>query len=653
MIIMFIAFCLLFYNVNSLIESRQNYNREKALVLPYTISVFFFFLFCVTELFSLIRGINQVSFLSSWIVFIVINLFFTFRKRISLEHNFIKKIRLNGFMKNVFNPITLYVLFGTFMVILAYKMPPYNCDSMAYHLPRITHWIQNQSVQHFATHYDMQVTAPVFAEYIQLHNYILSGNSDVFICVTQSLSLILNGILIYNLSEMLELSQKWRYASVAIFVSLPVTFGEALNTQVDLITPVLLLPLVTYILFILKNKAIIKLNTRFIFIVMCMGICAGLSFLAKYTAAFAMIPFTVWLFIICVKNRVPLKEMVLYALVALLSGLLVFLPEATRLFRTFGSLFHDNVGGGQMVNTADPRLLLLCFIKNISSNLAGHYLYDSKSLIMRGVGKIAAVMNVDIVDPKISWYDYYDINEPFVYHQDLANGQLITILFLIALLICLIAFISRAMKKIKTELGEYKGYVISSFSAFVLFLTILKFTTHRARYEIVFFALLCPAVCYVFQKYISIELHKSVTSIIFFLAFCEIVSLSTYHIEQLNYFGEKPKAFFGGSTMYDGYQKSVELIKNRGYDTLGVIDDFIYEYPLWVMLDGIISHIENVNVTNETKVLEDMNYFPDCVLYIGLEEKAGETITVHGTEYIIVEKYSDGYGHYALAERPQ
>lgn len=653
MIIMFIAFCLLLYNVYSLIESRQNSNKERYLVLPYAISVFFFFLFCVTEFFSLIRGINQCCFLVTWTIFIVINLFFAVRKGMSLKHNVFKKIRLNGFRKNIFNPITLYALFGIFMIILAYKMPPYNCDSMAYHLPRITHWIQNQSVQHFAAHYDMQVTAPVFAEYIQLHNYILSGNSDVFICVTQSLALLLSGILIYNLSGMIELSQKWRYVSVAIFVSLPVTFGEALNTQVDLITPVLLLPFITYILFIFKNKAVIKVNARFIFIVICIGICAGLSFLAKYTAAFAMIPFAIWLFIICVKNRVPIKEMVLYACAAALSGFLIFLPEAIRLFNTFGTLFHDNVGGGQMVDTADPRLLLLCFIKNVSSNLAGHYIYDSKSLIMRVVGKIAAVMNVDIVDPKISWYDYYDINEPFVYHQDLANGQLITILFLIAIMICLIAVIKKVMKKSKIELGEYKGYIISSFSAFVLFLTVLKFTTHRARYEIVFFALLCPAVCYVFQKYISIELQKSVKAIIFFLAFCEIVSLSTYHINQLNYFGEKPKAFFGGSSMYDGYQKSVELIRNRGYDTLGVIDDFIYEYPLWIMMEGIVSHIENVNVTNETKALEDMNYFPDCVLYIGLEEKAGEIITVHGIDYVIVEKYSDGFGYYALAERSQ
>lgn len=539
------------------------------------------------------------------------------------------------------------------MVILAYNMPPYNCDSMAYHLPRITHWVQNQSVQHFAAHYDMQVTAPVFAEYIQLHNYILSGNSDTFICVTQSLSLILNGILIHNISGMLELSQKWRYVSAAIFVSLPVTFGEALNTQVDLITPVLLLPFVTYILFIAKDKAIIKLNVRFIFIVICMSVCAGLSFLAKYTAAFAMLPFIIWLFILCVKNRVPLKEMAIYTCVAVVSGLSMFLPEAIRLLNSFGTLFHADVGGGQMVGTADPRLLLLCFVKNISSNLAGHYFYNSKSLIMQGISKFAEILNVDIVDPRISWYDYYDINDPFVYHHDLANGQLITVLFLIAVIVCLVGFISRVMKKTKTKLGEYKGFVISSFSAFVLFLTILKFTTHRARYEIVFFALLCPAVCYVFQKYISIELQKSINAIILFVAFCEIVSLSAYHIEKLNHLGEKPKAFFEGSTMYDGYQKSVELIKNRGYDTLGVIDDFIFEYPLWIMLDGIVSHIENVNVTNETKILEDMNYFPDCVLYIGLEEKTDEMITVHGIDYVIVEKYSDGFGHYALAERPQ
>ena len=77
------------------------------------------------------------------------------------------------------------LLFGAVVLVLSLITTPYNWDSMTYHLPRIAHWAQNGSVAHYATHILRQISSPVLAEFVNLHVYVLTGQSDILFNLLQ------------------------------------------------------------------------------------------------------------------------------------------------------------------------------------------------------------------------------------------------------------------------------------------------------------------------------------------------------------------------------------------------------------------------------------------------------------------------------------
>jgi len=588
--------------------------------------------------------------LCAWLLFILVNVLICFVNVRKTSHS-VQQLCIQQ-IKGVSKLFVVYLLFGLFMIFLAYHTTPYNSDSMAYHLPRIARWAQNKSVAHYSAHHLHEVSAPVFAEYIQLHNYILSGYSDSFICLTQCLSYVIDGVLVYNLAKEIGCSNKWSYVSSLIFISLPVSFGEALNTQVDLITPLFVLSVAIMIVYLCMFKDTIQITVHFIVIALCIGVCSGLAYMSKNTAAFAMLPLFAWLFIACVK-KMNIRTIILYAGLVAVIAFLVYLPEAHRLRQTFGSIFPSDTGSHHLIETIDPRLILLCFVKTLGFNLSGHLFYNSREWLLEGVEKIAGLLNVDLEDPRISYsYAAYDINTPFTYHHDLANGNLITLLFLFSIAVVTIKIIYNAVINKRIKHMESQGYVISCFIAFMMFSSVCKFTTHRSRYLIVFFALLCPAVCYVFQNSMETSRQRILITVIVFVSVCEIISLSLYHCHVSSYLGERPKGYFGGHPAYEGHYKSIEFLKEKNYNTLGLINGYAFEYPLYAMTRDFIGRIEDVNVENASSIHEDTNYHPDAVLIISLEPILENSINVHGLEYGIINKFNDDVGYYAVAESP-
>lgn len=653
MIFLVIVFLSVYVNVWLNVRKTHIVNGDTAFALPYTVIIFFGYLFIVTELLSLINAITFMPLLGSWILLLALNIIYiiwNIRKYGFDKAEILSEIRLS---KNERVVITLFGIFSVVMLVLAYYTAPYNLDSLVCYLPKIMHWAQNRSIGHYAAVGAEQISTPDFAQYIRLHVFVLSGYKDQLFTLVQCVSYLVDALLVYLIAQRVGCRKEWSYVAACIFLSLPITFAEALNTQYDLVTAVFVLAFVLMLLYYFEDTSRINIKEQGIVHTGSMGVCIGLAFITKQTTGFALAIFILWLLIICCRAKIEWKTILISIGVAAIPAIIFVLPKAFRLYDTFGTFLPEEFSVSHIVNTVDPRLLLLCFVKNLTFSFSGHYVYMSKNFVEKGVGTLANILHIDLVDPRISLYDSFTLNEPFDYNHDRATGELICILFCIAFIIGLAVLLKRKFD------GYVFAYTSATFAAFILFLTLMKFTTHRTRYEISYFALLCPAVCIIFQQYLKSKTQIVFRTCILFYCTCEIISMFAYHsdISMKANGGERPLAYFKyqdyTSYIYDSYLHVAGKIKEKGYATVGLTGEPWFEYPIWAMTQDCVERIESVNIENETSIHEDQEYYPDCILYMGTDEmKGSENISCHGLEYEIIDRVFDGgYTWYIIAER--
>src|SRR5262249_44491564 len=128
----------------------------------------------ITELLSLFRSITFTSLVIGWILAVAVSatvyLSVPRRGRRDPAPSVSRALVLWG------SPaVAIVVATGIIAVISA----PNNWDSMTYHLSRVMHWIQNESVEHYPTHILRQIELNPWAEFAILHLQVLLG-SDHF-----------------------------------------------------------------------------------------------------------------------------------------------------------------------------------------------------------------------------------------------------------------------------------------------------------------------------------------------------------------------------------------------------------------------------------------------------------------------------------------
>jgi len=94
--------------------------------------------------------------------------------------------RLSGFE---IGAAAAFALIVGLLFLVAVLSPPNNTDSLLYHMSRVTHWAQNQSLRHYATGFSPQLVNPIFAEAAILDLRMLWGD-DQLANLVQWLSMI-------------------------------------------------------------------------------------------------------------------------------------------------------------------------------------------------------------------------------------------------------------------------------------------------------------------------------------------------------------------------------------------------------------------------------------------------------------------------------
>ncbi len=630
----------------------------------YSITWYTFFMFAVAELSSLIscyeRSIVMVCHMCHLLLCISIAVY-----RLRLDKSCISDLlSIRQYNKQDFIVYKYEYLFRIFFILLcltglyiALYTVPYNWDSLAFRLPRVIQWIQNKSIKYFATNYLQEAESPVLPEIIVSQIYMISKCNERALNLVQNASYIFNAFAVYKITGLLGCSKVWKRIATVIFMTMPIAFAESFSTQTDEFSAVWVLLFVYYLLYIVKQDTAIKRCQSYYLHYTFMGISVGLAFESKPNVMISIAWFALFLIFFCIYKRYDMKVAFKLCLFVIVSALVIILPEFIRIYSGFGTLFPSMGGSIMLVQTMNPRLLFMNFIKGFSYNLPVNIFSFSPTVIIKIVESFEKVLNVDMNADSICWHKY-NLNGYGTYNHDSAMNPMIAWLFLFGLLYFFIrklmevSRLKRGMlrqKKVMFDISDWY-VVLTSLSVFSL-LTVNRFTEHNVRYQLSFWALWCPMVAYVINKYVnSKSVRNVILGCILSLSFISYVNQFVYHYGvSRTYLSNRSQGYFHyGSVMYEGYCDFIKNLKAMKGHRIGMIIPGYFIYPMMAMMNEYGDYIyTSVNVTNETKKFSDSDIHPDIIVYIA-EDCPDTDLTCNGMDYKREYFLDDSYRKYAI-----
>ena len=253
---------------------RKDAFRESVLVSAIANGLF---IVISTEALSFFKLIGFVPLIVCWSLYLAALLVWRYRERGTGNKSAFEKLTMDQIVVSVLLACVICVA-GIGAVISA----PNNFDSLTYHLPRVLHWIQNRSVEHYPTHIDRQLILAPFSEFVIMQLQILSG-SDRFANCVQWFSMVGSAVGVSLIARALRGSLNCQIVSAAISVSVPMGLLQATSTQNDYAVTFWLVCLTYYVI---KAKDFPDAKHALL-----AGMSLALAILTKGTAYMVAVPF--------------------------------------------------------------------------------------------------------------------------------------------------------------------------------------------------------------------------------------------------------------------------------------------------------------------------------------------------------------------------
>jgi hypothetical protein len=202
------------------------------------------------EVLSFFNSLNEATvmisgFISMLLGVIIVKKEFKFEKAAAKS---IKRIHLNVTDKITGLVIAIYL---TVELIVSLKAPPNNWDSMAYHLPRIKHWLNNSNLEFFETMNLRQLWNPPGSEKFMM--FFESANLPVsFLNLVQYLSQAGCLVLLLAFFSNIRVSKCLSYLLVIVFITAPNVITQSQTTQNDLFAAFMVL--INFLLLYFLNQ---------------------------------------------------------------------------------------------------------------------------------------------------------------------------------------------------------------------------------------------------------------------------------------------------------------------------------------------------------------------------------------------------------------
>jgi hypothetical protein len=288
-----------------------------------------FFSYIICEILSLFNVFSFKYVLISWLLINGI-IIYLYKEKIKLNvfSIFSQKVLIPKKERNIILFIFFIIILP--LLLLAIFIPPNNWDSMAYHLPRVEHWIQNKNIYPYPTNIVRQVLTSPLSEYM-IANFQILSCTDAFSNLVQFASFIFilfSGTLIFSF---LKINYKGQLFLLLALLSLPMMLFQATTTQTDLLASFFFMSFILFALLIIQIEANFKINFIFLALSLTLGI------LTKFHIAIFAAPIVIYILFDLLKKKNN-KNTIFTILISILTIAIILVPLFARNIYFFGSI---------------------------------------------------------------------------------------------------------------------------------------------------------------------------------------------------------------------------------------------------------------------------------------------------------------------------
>jgi hypothetical protein len=391
--------------------------------------------------------------------------------------------------------------------LVAYLSAPNNPDSLFYHMARVLHWIQNQTVAHYPTNILFQLFYPPWAEFAILHLHVLSGG-DHWSNLVQWMSMVGSIIGSALIARQLGADARGQMLAAVMVATIPMGVLQAASTQNDYVTAFWLVALMYYVLRFQSQPGWKTVGG--------VGASLGLSLLTKSTAYIYAFPIVLW-FTFMAAARFRWKAWQSVLLIASIA-LTINMGHYARNFELWG----NPLGIDRENSHPNKRLGIAVTVSNVIRNMSVHLgtrSQDINKIIYEKIGSLHEVLDVDVHDPLTTITGSFDQN--WLSNSENRAGNPIHLILVILSLGLLLS--SRGLR------GDqiHTTYAVVLTGAFLIFCSFLKWEVWHSRLHLPLFVLWSPLVSAVLIKRAD---YLLVTVVALILSIASTVYVSRYAI---------------------------------------------------------------------------------------------------------------------------
>jgi 4-amino-4-deoxy-L-arabinose transferase-like glycosyltransferase len=428
----------------------------------------------ITEFLSSIRFLNFGGIFAFWLWLDLILGFIVVRKvKLKIFAVNFQNIKIHPFLTLLLTCVAFITLTIGLIAVVA---PSNNWDSLDYSLPRVVHWMQNRSVEHYPTSY----TPPGFAV---MHLHILNGG-DRFANLVQWFSMVGSLIGVSLIAKQLGGDLRSQVFSVVFCATIPVGILHASNAKDTYVVAFWLVCFVYYVVST-KNE---KISWNHIF---KMSASLGIAIFSKGTGYIYGLPFLLWFVLMDVRRdrRQVFKHIL--AIVAVI--LLINSGHYLRNIELFGAPTSTYPYKWSPDAYGIP-IFISNIVKNASLHMAIPLDFINTDALEKTIHKVHEILGVDINDPRNTFGSDFNLQLVQTF-EDTAGNPIHFWLFLLTVVVCLN---SRNLKTNKALVS----YLITILCSFLLFCLLIKWQMWHSRLHLPVFVLISPFIGIVLSKFI-------------------------------------------------------------------------------------------------------------------------------------------------------